>query len=472
MQKATILSILLPTIALSALPSAAQSSALCPADLKPAIDRITAAPEFERAIWGISIVPLTTDRPNPLYQHNAKQRLIPASNAKLLTTAAALKALPTDFKVQTQIYDLGNDRYLLHGQGDPSLTQTQFDALVRQLKQAGIQTIQELMFDSQYFGLETIPPDWAWEDIHVDYAPPVTGLIFEQNAIAFTLTPTQVGQPLVYQWKQSADADRYPVENYTKTVEPEQPEFIKIVQPRPGTVQLFGQLRAGAEPEEFGIADQSFDRFRDRFITTLTKVGITVKSHRSQNTAIDPPSTKPIAAVDSPPLSEWIQEINQFSNNLYAEALLRQLATRDHSQPPYSRELGLIALKDKLTQLGISPESYQLVDGSGLSRRNWVSAESLVNTLQIMKDDRIFRQSLPVNGQRGSLRHRFKNLPAIVQGKTGFLTGAVSLSGYVSPPNYSPIAFSILLNHATIENSDQIKAIDTIVELLAKLKPC
>lgn len=183
-----------------------------------------------------------------------------------------------------------------------------------------------------------------------------------------------------------------------------------------------------------------------------------------------------VSEITSPPLSEWIHETNQTSNNLYAEALLRQLGRSD-LQPMgtgYSSDRGLIVLRQQLMKMGIVPESYQLVDGSGLARLDWVSAGTLVQVLQAMAENSTFRNSLPIAGKSGSLTRRFKDTPAqtILSAKTGFLTGAIGLSGYVNPKDFSPIVFSILLNNSTQPLSEQMKTVDAIAVRLANLKEC
>ena len=140
----------------------------------------------------------------------------------------------------------------------------------------------------------------------------------------------------------------------------------------------------------------------------------------------------------------------------------------------YSSDRGLIVLRQQLMNTGIAPETYQMVDGSGLARLNWVSAGTLAQLLQAMAENSTFRKSLPIAGQSGSLAERFKNTPAqsILSAKTGFLTGAIGLSGYVNPKKFSPIVFSILLNNSTEPLSEQRKAVDAIAIRLANLRDC
>jgi serine-type D-Ala-D-Ala carboxypeptidase/endopeptidase (penicillin-binding protein 4) len=506
---------IISAILASGLPAIAQPATaqpqICPAFARD-VDAIVKHPKFRHAQFGILI---QDSKPNTLYAHNAERLLIPASNAKILTTAAALRSLPLNFTVKTSLYDLGNGEFQLVGQGDPTLQDQHLQQLAKSLIDRKIKQIKTLFLDDRYYGKDWVNPSWEWEDIQADYAPPISGLILNENAIGLTLTPAAIGQSLVVKWNDPENAKNYRVENLTKTVAIDQPEFVAIAQPEPGVVLVTGQLRIGAEAEPVGISVQKPTQlFADRLRRIFESVGIVVgaiepvgtgerlvgiasrngnppKSPLGRGTSEPPISSsvvpspilsplpkgaRGIATITSPPLSDWIQETNQVSNNLYAESLLRQLGTSDQNPmgEGFTSDRGLAVLNQTLTKMGVDPNSYKLVDGSGLARRNWVSAEAIVQVLQAMKDDQTFRRSLPSSIAGGNLNKRFKNTAAegIVSAKTGYLTGAIGLSGYVTRPDIQPIFFSILLNHATVPLAEQMKAVDAIVVRLANLKSC
>lgn len=459
----------------------------CPALIRD-LDMIVNQPQFRSAQFGISI---QTQGRNPLtlYAHNTDRLLLPASNVKLLTTAGALKILPLNFTVKTTLYDLGNNQFHLVGEGDPTFKTSHLQALAQSLaqllKERNIKQIKRLTLDDGYYGAEWLNSRWGWDDVQADYAPPINGLILNENAIGLTLTPAIAGQPLIVKWDDVENSNRYRIENQTKTVAIDQPEFVNVAQPEPGVVRVTGQLRVDAEPEPVGISVQQPTKYMaEEFRRSLSRLGIEIEtveitSPNNPNPLMSTLFKRPkaiVAEITSPPLSEWIDETNQTSNNLYAEVLLRQLGRSD-LQPMgtgYSSDRGLIVLRQQLMKMGIAPETYQMVDGSGLARLDWVSAGTLVQVLQAMADNSTFRNSLPIAGQSGSLTGRFKNTPAqtILSAKTGFLTGAVGLSGYVNPKEFSPIVFSILLNNSVQPLSDQLKAVDAIAIRLANLKEC
>ena len=172
-----------------------------------------------------------------------------------------------------------------------------------------------------------------------------------------------------------------------------------------------------------------------------------------------------------------IAETNINSNNLYAEALLKALATKTSERNQSTTGAGLKVMKSTLSRIGVDPNAYRLVDGSGLSRKDLISPQALVQTLQGMAKSpyaSVFRASLPVAGKNGTLKYRFKDIPpeGLVQAKTGTMTGVITLAGYVNAPNYGPLVFSIMVNQTEQPIRTVRSAIDEIVVHLSKMKRC
>jgi len=123
-------------------------------------------PQFRRARWGILVEPLAADATKPpLYSHDAQRYFIPASNVKLLTTAAALLQLGANYQIRTSVYQVGTNSLRVVGRGDPSLTVAQLTDLAQQLKRQGIKNVQELIVDDGYFQGDLINLTWDWQDV-------------------------------------------------------------------------------------------------------------------------------------------------------------------------------------------------------------------------------------------------------------------------------------------------------------------
>ncbi|MBX9254266.1 D-alanyl-D-alanine carboxypeptidase/D-alanyl-D-alanine-endopeptidase [Desmonostoc muscorum CCALA 125] len=451
------------------------TKAICSTQLGTAIDAVINRPLFRRMRWGILVQPLSVG--STLYNRDAEKYFTPASNMKLLTTAAALQQLGANFRIRTSIYQNGNGVLRIVGRGDPSLTDTQLQALAQQLKQKGITQIQELIADDSYIQGDIVNPTWQWEDVQSDYGAPVNSFIINQNIFSLKLVPQAVGKPLQIVWTDVNEARQWRTINQSVTVDQNQPIYINVNRELSGTaLRIEGQLTANSEPYslDLPVVDPDY-YFLRRFRTALAKQKISLGKTLVVSGGIN---QEEIAFVESPPLSELLAETNINSNNLYAEALLRALAVeKPKLKNQTSANVGLEVVKASLTQLGVDPGNYVLIDGSGLSRRNLVTPEVFVQILRGIARTpaaSIYRASLPVAGKSGTLKYRFQNTPAegIVQAKTGTLTGVVSLSGYVNAPKYQPLVFSIIANQSEQPATVVRQAIDEIVVLLAQLQRC
>ncbi|HEY9809348.1 MAG TPA: D-alanyl-D-alanine carboxypeptidase/D-alanyl-D-alanine-endopeptidase [Halomicronema sp.] len=466
-------------------PQIAQNATICPAQLPKAIDNITNRPEFRRASWGISIEPLATN--TPLYHRQAEKYFIPASNAKLLTTAAALVKLGPDYRIRTSVYANpvnGDSVPILRvvGRGDPSLTKAQLQSLAKQLKNWGIRNVNQLVIDDGFFRGDLVNKNWEVEDIQAGYGAPVNSLILNQNAVAFTLSPQQIGKPLSVKWDDVEEGASWEVENESMTVNQNEPEYIDVGRDlQKPVLYVSGQLRAGSEPEPTSVAiTEPTNNFLKQFRQVLAAEGIVVKSTKVTKDGTPNSDEVELAMVQSPPLIDLIKHTNVESDNLYAEVLLRLLGTvsdNTKSAQVQTANEGLDVIKKALTELGLDASSYKPADGSGLSRQNLTSPEALVNLLRVMASTPvadIYRNSLPVAGVNGTLTNRFRNTPAqgIVQAKTGSLTGVASLSGYINNRNYEPLVFSIIVNQSDLTSSTIRRSIDDIVVLLSRLRRC
>jgi serine-type D-Ala-D-Ala carboxypeptidase/endopeptidase (penicillin-binding protein 4) len=464
--------------------------AVCTSQISTAIDAIVDRPELRRYRWGIVVQVLNSN--TQLYNRDGDRLFIPASNVKLITTAVALRQLGATTRLRTSVYQLSNTgnttNLLVVGRGDPTLTVTGLQSIAQQLQQRGIKQIGQISFDDGYFRGEQINGDWEWGDLSTDYAPAINGLMLNQNSNPLTVSSQQVGMPLKYTWKDPS-LNNWQIDNQSLTIPASQegnlnafssavPEVIAIFG-KP-TIRLTGKLAVNAVSTQIDLPLLNpAESFISAFRQNLTRSGMTIGSTRLVlgQTTINLPE---IAAINSPTVSELITETNQRSNNIYAEILLRSIG-RTHPEHYTSTEgtsnLGIALVKQNLTAMGVDAQAYRLSDGSGLSRHNLVAPTAFVRVLSVMSTTpmgQIYRDSLPLSGVSGSLKNRMKGTVAqgIVRAKTGSFSGVISLSGYINPPQYSPLVFSIILNQHDRPTSQMTKVIDEIMVVLARLKQC
>ena len=462
----------------------ATPTTLCSAQVDAAVSQIITRSAVARVRWGILVQTLgnSTQR-QTLVSRNASQPFAPASNNKLLTTAATLQQLGAQYRIHTAVYGdstqptVANLRIV--GHGDPSLATASLTTLAQQLRQKGLRRVTQLIGDDTYFRGAAVNPLWDQEDTLAGYGAAVNSLLLNQNAIGLTLIPQRVGQPLRIQWDEPTDANSWQVDNQSITVSAQADEYVDAVRdPTQWIIRISGQLRAGSASEPVAVSIPNPGNYLvQKFRTALTTANITVDRSTLVVATPAPPGLIELAAIDSPPLSQLLMETNQESNNIYAEALLKTLGRTQTPTSLNATESGIAAVKATLTSLGVNPTRYAMVDGSGLSSRNRASAEAFVQTLQAMAQTanaQVYRNSLPVAGVSGTLKNRFRNTAAQgrLQAKTGTISGVISLSGYLTPPNYPPIVLSILTNYTTESTSTVRSTVDDIVLALTRLRSC
>jgi serine-type D-Ala-D-Ala carboxypeptidase/endopeptidase (penicillin-binding protein 4) len=456
--------------------------AICPTQLSTAINEIIDRPELKRYRWGIVVKSLNgTDL---LYNREGDRLFTPASNVKLITTAVALRQLGVSTRLRTSVYQLpstGNAANLLVvGRGDPTLTLTQLQSIAQQLQQRGTKQVAQISFDDGYFRGEQTNGDWEWGDLSTDYAPPINNLMLGQNTLSLIVRPKQVGEPLSYTWS-NPTLNSWQIDNQTLTVASTQDTGV-------GAIAVFGKpllrltgtlgVNGEAAKIDLPVANPSVS-FVNAFRQSLNQAGISVGV--TQLVLGQSFSSLPeIASISSPTIGELIKETNLKSNNIYAEVLLKSIG-RSHPQHANGSDdttsFGISMVKQRLTELGVNPQSYRLDDGSGLSRHDLVTPSAFTQLLTAMAntpEGKVYRDSLPVAGVSGTLKNRMKGTAAqgIVQAKTGSMAGIISLSGYMNSPKYSPLVFSIILNQHDRPTAEMSKVIDRVVVTLARLKQC
>ncbi|MEL6496838.1 MAG: D-alanyl-D-alanine carboxypeptidase/D-alanyl-D-alanine-endopeptidase [Cyanobacteria bacterium J06623_7] len=432
-------------------------------------------PQLKRSRWGIEVQTLAGES---IYSLAGDKFFNPASAAKLLVSAAGLLELGADYQLKTPIYSEGTAPVLtslrLKGQGDPTLSSQSLKDIVHQLQERGIKRIENLIIDDSYLAAPAINPTWEWLDVHSYFATAVNSTILNENTATLTLLPQQVGQPVKFFWNDAIAAQQWQVVNQATTGKADIEYAIEIDGDlgKP-LLKLRGELAVNERPDVWDLAVLDPARyFLESLRFHLSEANITVTRGTVSESAANFTDTE-LIAISAPPLRDILAEINQQSNNLYAEALGKILARK------LEQDTAIAAINQSLQQIGIAPSEYVLVDASGLSRQNLVSPQTLVKLLRAMSDlspslAHAYRQSLAQAGTNGTLTRRFvgTNLQGNLAAKTGTLTGVGALSGYLSMPEQETLVFSILVNNSELEQREVRQAIDKIIAIVAQFNLC
>jgi D-alanyl-D-alanine carboxypeptidase/D-alanyl-D-alanine-endopeptidase (penicillin-binding protein 4) len=452
-----------------------RSSLVCTDDLAQNIDSILDRPKLRRAYWGIAISSIDTG--DNIYSLNADKYFTPASVAKLLTTAAALLTLDSDFRIHTPIYSRGKPPYLtslrLKGQGDPTISTQSLKNIVHQLRQKGIKSIETLIIDDSYFSQPHIEPTWEWSDIYNYYAPAVNSTILDRNTVTLTLFPQQIGQPVKFSWSNSIAARQWQINNRAISAPPNTNYSIELNSVLGRSIlNISGKLPIDRQPDiwDLAIVDPA-NYFLESWRQVLLLEGITVDRAIVIDRNLKYPGETELTRIISPKISDLITETNRESNNLYAEVLLKFLESKFNTNNPQK------AVSLSLSRLNIDSNSYQLVDGSGLSRHDRITPQTLVRVLQQMAQTQQFQtyyNSLAIAGKNGTLVDRFKQtkIQNHLWAKTGTLSGVASLAGYLTLPNREPLVLAIMVNNSDLSGKELRQAIDEIILLLDNWNKC
>jgi D-alanyl-D-alanine carboxypeptidase/D-alanyl-D-alanine-endopeptidase (penicillin-binding protein 4) len=228
-------------------------------------------------------------------------------------------------------------------------------------------------------------------------------------------------------------------------------------------------------PGDARVRDAAAEASR-RFAALLARSGITVSGRPHRRIAA--PGAEPIAAAQSPPIAALVEHMLQASDNDVAEALGRKVALASGGQASFAGAAQAIVAS--LRVLGIDKTGVQLYDASGLSRRNRVPARALAQVLRVAAQAehpelRTVLTGLPVAGFTGTLDDRFQQAPAsagagLVKGKTGFLTGVVSLAGVLPDASGRLLAYAFIAD--ALPPGRAAAARDTMDRMAAALVRC
>jgi D-alanyl-D-alanine carboxypeptidase/D-alanyl-D-alanine-endopeptidase (penicillin-binding protein 4) len=464
-----------------------------------------------RAAWGAEIINVSTGE--VLFSHNAASFFVPASNAKLFSTALALSRLGPDHRFITRVAAaskptagvLSGDLIIL-GAGDPSLSSRNYPYtrngsngdplaaikdLVRLLKESGLRRVTgDVVGDDRAWVWEPYPPGWAENDALYEYGAPVSALILNDNSTSVRIRPGPTAAT-------PARVSLYPETGYfgihsTLTTIASGTARIEVER-APGSriLRLTGEIPLNGGSSMLAAVDDPAHYFAHTFRDTLIHAGIAVDGaararHRytHESTKPDPEPAVILATRESPPLAEIIKVVNKVSQNLHAEMVLRESSRSAGAAASRTAALGL--MREFLLTAGIPASDYDLFDGSGLSRLTLLTPSTVTRLLRHMYASPlrgVWLDSLPLGGWDGTLSSRFRALtnaipaggsgadspasPRIVA-KTGTLTHVTALSGYAYTARGDLLAFSVLTNNFNANAAAARSFIDELLMLFIK----
>jgi D-alanyl-D-alanine carboxypeptidase/D-alanyl-D-alanine-endopeptidase (penicillin-binding protein 4) len=395
--------------------------------LRHTIDSLVAQDEFRNANFGILIVNPTTG--DTLYSRNAVKVFMPASNQKLLTSSVALAQLGPDFRFRTTFTTRGTLRdsvldgdLIIIGRGDPTLSDRMLGEaeigmrrIADSLAAHGIRRITgRLMPGGNAFPDSIYGYGWELDDMYGS-GTPVDELFFNEGMI--DVHQQIAGRDTIVQ--------------------------IGTRNPNRSYLEALASALAWRGIAFAGITDSATD------------------------VSVAPTTLFETLSV---PLRDILPHFLKPSQNQIGEILLKTIGLEKGGAG--IADSGAAVVKRQLLAWGAEPDGFWVYDGSGLSRHDLVSPETLVRLLSNAQREtwyQIFYDALSVAGVDGTLRSRMKGTPAAgnMHAKTGTIEFVRSLSGYVTDADAHRLVFSILCNNFTIPVDSVTRMQDAIGLLLA-----
>ena len=466
-----------------------------------AVKTMVSDPTFAEAVVGICV---TTGSGENLAEHNSRTMLVPASNMKLITTGAAIHTLGKDFRFETRLGYKGQiengtlkgNLYILGG-GAPTLgskdtiatpLEQTFGQWKQLLEKEGINKIEgHIIGDGRYFDGMPEEGSWVWEDIGTYFGTGSSALMFYENMQSFAVGAGEtVGSPINI-------APHYPATpwmefryNCTTGEKGTGDKLFMYTSDLAPIAEIRGtfavdrgrkQLDCSNKFAEYTCASYFIDWLKRNGVSCTLGAGDSkFQTEWLKNEPGD--SLMIIGSTTSPELERIIFTTNHASNNLYAETLFRTLGKSLTGSASY--ESSAEAMVRTLKGMGLdTSKGLHMKDGSGLSRKNYVSADFFCRFLEIMMHSPYFEEyveSLPSPGGNGTLNYNMKGYPvefrSRIKVKSGSMNGVRCYSGYIIPregTKAETIIFSILTDNCTSPTWKVRQLLDKLMAALAEI---
>lgn len=410
-----------------------------------AIDKTIAQSDINKGAVSVSVKDAETG--NVIYKLNDKQPTMPASTLKLITLGASLDTLGDDYEFSTKLYKTtNNDLYLKLG-ADPFLTSAGLNSLMEKaVKEKKITSPKIIYIDDYIFDKTEWGEGWQWDDDLNPLMPKFSSYNIDKNLLSIIISPTNPGSPAqIYTTK------FYPITfmNLVTTGKENDIELNRNNSIAPNILNVSGTINKQITEE---IPINNPKRY---FILRLEDA---IQSAKMDYYGGFPQKKSPatnvyLVAEIKHPISQAIKAILMDSNNFVAETVFKLAGAKfvnNTGSLQHSQEM----LNAYFNKIGIDAQDIKIVDGSGVSKNNIITANFMTDYLVKQSKNEALKNSMPTAGE-GTLKNRMLYFKDNLRAKTGTLSDVSGIAGYITSRSGKTYAFDIMINDPKTKSNDK-----------------
>lgn len=396
-----------------------------------------------------------------VYSQNERMPMNPASTLKLVTASISHDILGDAYKYETTLYKSTNNDLYLELSGDPLLKTSDLEYLLEVANSKSISPktfyIDDTVFDKVEWG-----EGWQWDDEFNPLMPKFSAYNIENNLLRVEIMPTYNRRPASISVKPF-----YPLSFVNSVItDSKQPTNIKVERSNEIAVNMFNVV--GSVSKAF-VKTIPVPNTKMNFILRLEEAIRNKKFdyYNSIKIGVLPEDNIYVVATVTRELAPIMTAILKNSNNLMAETLFKT-AGAEYFKQAGSQENSTTMVKDYFKSFDINSDDIKIVDGSGVSKNNIMTADFMTNFLIYRANKanfEVFKSMLPTAGE-GTLKDRMLYFKDNIRAKTGTLADTSAIAGYITSRRGKVYAFDIMICDAKTSSADKKNIEEQILRLI------
>lgn len=381
------------------------------------------------------------------FELNSKSPMTPASIQKLVTILPAVDALGSDYEFKTQLYKSKDNTLYLKLGADPYLTSADLKGMIKALVASKIVAPKNLYIDDSIVDSNEWGEGWQWDDDLNPLIPKFGAYNLDKNLIKINICPTTQGAPA-----EISTEIFYPTAIINNVVTADRTD-IKLDRKNyisPDVINANGTV-------SYDYSVQIPVNYPRRyFILRLDEIFRKQKvAYYGDYSRLKLPKNTVLVAEVKHPLSIAEDEILKNSNNMIAETVFK-VAGGKYKNEAGSEAASSAMLNDYYKKIGISTDNIKVVDGSGLSKNNLLTADFMTDVLAKAYNDKNvdLKNHMAAPGE-GTLTDRMLYFKDNLKAKTGTLTNVSTIAGYLTAKNGKTYAFCMMINDPKSKSADK-----------------